>query len=201
MVMAGLFLIRQRDFKRLLAYSSVEHMGILIVGIGTGGIATSGAFLHLLGNGLLKGTMFLSAANIHRAYGSKSIESVSGTMRHLPISSGLFLAGFLALTGAPPFVLFASEFTIATALFTGGHTAQGLIFLLALAFVFVGMGSTILAVVQGEGPEPDPGYRDGWRTVGPPAVFLALALLLGVHVPAPISGWLTEAIAYTEGTR
>src|SRR5262249_30024363 len=69
MVVAAVFMVRQRDFKRMLAYSSVEHMGILVLGIGIGGLATYGALLHLINNGLTKGVLFLSAGNIHRAYG------------------------------------------------------------------------------------------------------------------------------------
>src|SRR5205085_9485210 len=69
MVVAALFMVRQRDFKRMLAYSSIEHMGILVLGIGIGGLAVYGALLHLINNGLTKGVLFLSAGNIHRAYG------------------------------------------------------------------------------------------------------------------------------------
>jgi len=76
MGLAAVFMVRQRDFKRMLAYSSVEHMGILVLGIGIGGVATFGALLHLINNGLTKGVLFLSAGNIHRAYDSKSTEDV-----------------------------------------------------------------------------------------------------------------------------
>src|SRR5262249_24399551 len=76
MAFAAVFLARQRDFKRMLAYSSVEHMGILVLGIGIGGLAVYGALLHLINNGLTKGVLFLSAGNIHRAYGSKVTDDV-----------------------------------------------------------------------------------------------------------------------------
>ena len=93
MAIAAVFMVRQRDFKRMLAYSSVEHMGILVLGIGLGGLAVYGALLHLLTNGLTKGVMFLSAGNIHRAYGSKRTD-VRGAFERLPLSGGLFLVGF-----------------------------------------------------------------------------------------------------------
>ena len=102
----------QRDYKRMLAYSSVEHMGILVFGIGIGGLATFGALLHLVNNGLAKGLLFLSAGNIHRAYGSKHTDNVTGALRLAPASGALFLAGFFAITGSPPFGPFMSEFTI-----------------------------------------------------------------------------------------
>ena len=81
MAVAGVFMARQKDFKRMLAYSSVEHMGILVVGIGIGGAAFFGSLLHMLNNGLTKGVLFLVAGNIQRAYGSKSSDEVRGALR------------------------------------------------------------------------------------------------------------------------
>src|SRR5262249_7977407 len=115
MAVAAVSMVRQRDFKRLLAYSSVEHMGILVLVIGLGGLAVYGALLHLIINGLTKGVLFLSAGNIHRAYGSKVTDTVRGALQRVPLSGTLFLTGFLAITGSPPFGPFVSEFTIVNA--------------------------------------------------------------------------------------
>ncbi len=113
----AVFMARQKDFKRMLAYSSVEHMGILVLGVSMGGIGIFGSFLHLVNNALTKGILFLSAGNIHRAYNSKSTDDVSGAIRRLPVSGYLFLAGFIAITGSPPFGPFLSEFTILRSIF------------------------------------------------------------------------------------
>src|SRR5947209_18107762 len=121
MAVAAVFMVRQRDFKRMLAYSSVEHMGILVLGIGIGGLAVYGALLHLINNGLTKGVLFLSAGNIHRAYGSKVTDEVRGPIQRVPLSGALFLAGFLAITGSPPFAPFVSEFSILNAAVNGWH--------------------------------------------------------------------------------
>src|SRR4030095_3368901 len=121
MAVAGVFMARQRDYKRMLAYSSVEHMGILVIGLGVGGMATFGALLHLVANALTKGVMFLAAANIHRAYASKSLDVVSRALLGVPVSGALFLAGFFAVTGAPPFAPFLSEFTILRATIADGR--------------------------------------------------------------------------------
>src|SRR5207302_10484477 len=149
MAVAAVFMVRQRDIKRLLAYSSVEHMGILVLGIGIGGLAVYGALLHLINNGLTKGVLFLSAGNMHRAYGSKLTDDVRGALKRVPLSGALFLAGFLAITGSPPFGPSVSEFTIVNAAVGSGQFVAGGLFLLLLAVVFVGMGATVLAVVQG----------------------------------------------------
>jgi hydrogenase-4 component F len=198
---AAALMVRQRDFKRLLAYSSVEHMGILVLAIGIGGGAVYGALLHLINNGLTKGVLFLSAGNIHRAYGSKSADEVRGAIRRLPLSATLFLAGFLAITGSPPFGPFISEFTILNAAFDSGQFLTGGLFLFMLAIVFIGMGTTVLTVVQGVPPAETPqnGYRDTFLTAAPIVLCLALVLLLGVCIPGPLESLLREAAAFLEG--
>jgi hydrogenase-4 component F len=203
MAVAAVFMVRQRDFKRLLAYSSVEHMGILVLGIGVGGQAVYGALLHLINNGLTKGVLFLSAGNIHRAYGSKVTNEVRGALRRVPLSAALFLGGFLAITGSPPFGPFVSEFTIVNAAVQGGQFFTAAVFLLLLGVVFIGMGSTVLAVVQGE-----PGtvaassrYRDTLATAGPILLFLAFVLLLGLCIPPPLQTLLAQAADLLEVPR
>jgi hydrogenase-4 component F len=200
MAFAAVFMVRQRDFKRMLAYSSVEHMGILVLGIGLGGLAVYGALLHLLNNGLTKGVLFLSAGNIHRAYGSKVTTEVSGALRRVPLSGALFLTGFLAITGSPPFGPFLSEFTIASAAMGSGHFLVGALFLLLLGIVFIGMGATVLAVVQGNPPNsvPTNGYHDSFGTSIPILLFLGLILLLGLYIPPGLEAILQEAAKFLE---
>ncbi|HLN29116.1 MAG TPA: proton-conducting transporter membrane subunit [Gemmataceae bacterium] len=200
MAIAAVFMARQKDFKRMLAYSSVEHMGILVLGIGIGGLGVYGALLHLINNGLTKGVLFLSAGNIHRAYGSKLTDDVRGAIQRVPLSGALFLAGFLAITGSPPFGPFVSEFTIVNAAVGSGQFIAAGLFLLLLGVVFIGMGSTVLAVVQGtpDMDTPDSGYRDTIATGAPVLLFMALVLLLGLYVPAPLESLLREAAAFLE---
>jgi hydrogenase-4 component F len=199
MAVAGVFMARQRDYKRMLAYSSVEHMGILVFGIGVGGAGAFGALFHLINNGLAKGVLFLSAGNIHRAYGSKLTDHVSGAIRLLPASGALFLAGFFAITGSPPFGPFMSELTILGGAVRAGRFVAAGIFLLALAVVFFGMGATVVRVVQGE-PSADVvrPRRERFLTVAPVAVLLAMVLGLGVYLPPPLGRLLHQATAFLE---
>jgi hydrogenase-4 component F len=198
MAVAGLFMVGQRDFKRMLAYSSVEHMGILVLGLGIGRSALFGTLLHVVTNGLAKGVLFLSAGNIHRAYASKSTDDVSGAMWRLPLSGSLFLLGFLAITGSPPFGPFRSEFAILNGAFADGRFVSGGLFLLFLLIVFIGMGATVLQVVQGRPPADvrDTAYRDGWLTVAPVVILLAMVLLLGLYIPAPLGALLADAVRF-----
>lgn len=200
MAVAGLFMVGQRDFKRMLAYSSVEHMGILVIGLGIGGPALFGTFLHVITNCLTKGVLFLSSGNIHRAYNSKSTDQVRGALRRLPLSGTLFLTGFLAITGSPPFGPFVSEFGILTGAFATGRFAVGAIFLLLMFVVFLGMGSTVLQVVQGRVPSAarTTPYRDGWLTGAPLVIMMGLVLLLGLYIPPPLKRLLDDAVQALE---
>jgi hydrogenase-4 component F len=201
MAVAAVFMVRQRDFKRMLAYSSIEHMGILVLGVGLGGLAVYGAMLHVITNGLTKGLLFLSAGNIHRAYGSKNVADVHGALRRVPLSAALFLAGFFAITGSPPFGPFLSEFTIVSAAFATGQFVAGAILLSVLAVAFMGMGATVLAVVLGAPSKqaPDTGYRDSLLTGAPIVLCFALVLLLGLYVPPPLEAILQDAARFVEG--
>ncbi|HYN43488.1 MAG TPA: proton-conducting transporter membrane subunit, partial [Thermoanaerobaculia bacterium] len=198
--LAAVFVVRQRDIKRMLAYSSVEHVGILILGIGLGGIGVFGALLHAINNGLTKGILFLAAGNIQRAYGSKSTDEISGAISRLPISGSLFLVGFFAITGSPPFGPFVSEFTIVNAAIGGGHPVAGTLFLVLLGIIFIGMGSTVLSAVQGRPGTASAGtpYKDDLARTAPILVAAALVLFLGLYLPAPLVSLLERASAGLE---
>jgi hydrogenase-4 component F len=185
MAVAAVFMARQTDFKRMLAYSSVEHVGILAIGLGLGRGALYGALFHLLNNGLTKGVLFLSSGNIHRSYSNKTTNVVKGALTRLPWSGGLFLAGFIAITGSPPFSPFISEFTIVSSAFIDGRYWVGGLFLLFLVVVFIGMALTVLPMVMGAPPadvEPTD-YEDRLLTVGPPLFMMLVILVLGIWPP------------------
>jgi hydrogenase-4 component F len=199
--LAAAFLIRQRDLKRMLAYSSVEHMGILALGVGLGGAATTGAFFHLLYNGLTKGALFLAAGNIHRAFGAKDVDRIRGAARRLPISGPVFLAAFLAITGSPPFAPFFSEFAILDGAVQAGAWGAAAAYLGGLAVIFVGMGAAVLRVVQGALPDglEITGFRDTPLLAVPPLALLLAVLGLGLWVPAPLRAVVVGAAALVGG--
>ncbi len=197
MALASVFIIGQRDFKRMLAYSSVEHMGVLALGLGIGGTAASGAMFHAVNNSLTKGVLFLAAGNIHRSYGSKRVEDVRGAARRLPVSGPLFLVGFLALTGSPPFGPFFSEFSILSGAVQSGRFVVSGLFLLFLSVIFVAMGAIVLRVVQGDpaGSPEIPRLGDSWLTAAPPFLLMTLVLLLGLFLPRPLKALFDAAAA------
>lgn len=200
MAVAGIFMLSQKDFKRMLAYSSVEHMGILALGLGIGAPALYATLLHVINNAMTKGVLFLSAGNIHRAFSSKNTDQVRGALRLLPLSGSLFLAGFLAVTGSPPFSPFVSEFSILTSAFTNNHILAGTLFLSFLLLVFIGMGLTVLKVVQGKVPESiqKSNYRESFLTIAPIMAFMAIVLLLGLYIPEFLQNMLHNAANFLE---
>jgi hydrogenase-4 component F len=147
--------------------------------------------------------LFLSASNIRLAYDSKLTDNVRGALHRVPLSGGLFLAGFLAITGSPPFAPFLSEFTIVNAALGSEQFLIGGLFLLLPTIVFIGMGSTVLTVVQGEPLEnvPRTAFRDGFLTGAPVVLFMVCVLLLGLYVPPPLETLLHDAADFLEGKR
>ncbi len=136
---AALFIVRQKGIKRLMAYSSVEHMGVIALGFGFGGpLGTAGALYHMLNHSLNKSAMFFGAGSVMRAYETKRITSIRRVLHHLPTLGGLWLAGAVAITGAPPFALFLSELTIIRAGLARSQYVVVALLAVLLIVVFVG---------------------------------------------------------------
>ena len=203
MGVAGVLTLGQRDLKRMLAYSSVEHMGILALAAGVGGGAILGALFHLLNNALGKGAMFFAAGNLHRAFGGKTTDEIQGGLRRLPLSGGAFLVGLLAITGSPPAGPFLSELLILRATVGSGRPWVAALFVAFLFLAFAGMGATTLAALQGRPPAAvrKSSYRDGFLTCAPIVLLLGLLLLVGLRVPAPLWQLLEQAAAFVGGPR
>lgn len=193
LVVSAGFMIGQTDLKRLLAYSSVEHMGLLAIALAIGGAGAFGAVLHVLNNGLIKPVLFLAVGNVVLLSKSSESSATRGLLRLAPITGGLLLAGLFAVTGSPPFGLFVSEFTILGAAFHAGLGWLALTVVALIAIVFVGMARMLLAVVYGE---PAAGARPLAETaplVTGPLTLLALVLLLGLWIPSPLRDVLAAA--------
>jgi hydrogenase-4 component F len=199
LVVSAVFILGQTDYKRLLAYSSVENMGILAVGVGLGGAGAFGAMLHAVNHSLVKAMLFLLSGNILTRYQSKNIARVRGLLVAAPSTGLLWMAGFLAITGMPPFGLFLSKFTILKAAFDGGRLWIAIVLLAFLAVIFIGMTTAFLAMAQGA-PEKnvtDRGHERWWQ-IAPPAVLGLLVLWLGLAVPERLMNVLHQ-IASTLG--
>lgn len=178
------FVVAQGDFVRLLAYSGVEHMGVMALGVGIGGSAIYGAIFHMVGHTLIKGALFFTAGNVRLAYGTRSIAGTTGVLRRLPVSGALLFAGTFASLGFPPFSMFASELTILRGALDTGQYVAATLYLLLLGIVFVAIMSIVQEMVQGEPPEGARGpIKESLLLTLPAVALLGLALWLGLHVP------------------
>jgi len=195
MGLAATFILHQTNFKRMLAYSSVEHMGILALGVGLGGAGVFGSLFHAINHSLTKAMLFLTAGNIIMKLHTKSTLEVRGLSHSLPVSGALWMAGFLAITGSPPFGTFLSEFTILKAAIEQGHYAIAIGYALILAVIFIVMASIVLRMVQGkplDGQEA-PYESEPWLSVAPPIALFGLVLMLGLYIPPFLQRLLVEA--------
>lgn len=197
MLIAALFLLATRDFKRMLAYSSVEHMGILSIGAALGGAGVWAALFHVWNNALTKGAIFMSAGNLRRAAGGRTRDEVAGMATLTPVSAGMFVVGLLAITACPPFGPFFSELGIVRAALAHERGWVVAVFLGSLLLAFIGLGRLVFAIVDGR---PSIAARAHSRrfpeTLGvllPPLVLLALSLWLGLATPNVLRETWTEA--------
>lgn len=214
-VVAALFILIQRDYKRLFAYSSIEHMGLAMVGFGVGGIGTFGGLLHLLNHALAKSLAFFAAGNVHRRFDTRDISEIRGLARAQPVTAFAILVAGLALVGMPPFSLFVSEVLVVSALATQSfasntlHLGQFLtvvlsdelrslgivtVFLVFAVVLFGGFFYRIGAMVWGAAPAH---VRRGeaWDLGHVPMIATAAALVgFSLALPEPIRMLLTRAV-------
>lgn len=192
LLVGALFIVRQRGIKRLMAYSSVEHMGVIALGIGFGGtLGIVGALYHMLVHSLNKSLMFFGAGNAMRGYGTKSIAGIAGVGRAFPASGALWLAGAVAITGAPPFGLFLSEFTIMRAGLDTAAAWAVYVMAVLLIIIFIGFLNHFRLMYFGKidnGPQ-EPLQLSRWCTV-PMWLAMAPLLVLGLWWPSAIWTYL-----------
>lgn len=187
---AALFIVRQEGIKRLMAYSSVEHMGVLALGIGFGGpLGIAAVMYHMLNHSLNKSLMFFGAGNVMRVYGTKDIDAIRGVWARFPVTGALWIAGAVAITGAPPFGLFLSELTLMRAGFATPNAWAVIVLLLLLIVIFIGFLNHFRVMYFDTGtpvttPALIPGGIDvsAWMTV-PMWMALLPVFVLGVWWP------------------
>ncbi len=194
------FILLQGELKRLLAYSSLEHMGVVTFAVGLGTrLAFYGAALQLLAHALAKSLLFFCAGNIMEKYGTQKLPKIAGLVGTLPWTGPIFLLMVLAVAGMPPFGLFLSELTILRAGFAGGAAMVTVIFLFLLAAVFAGLAFYAGRVALGKAGSNVPrGEPVRWFPYLSLAPLLAL-LFLGLGIPGPLTAGLSQVAAVLGG--
>jgi hydrogenase-4 component F len=206
LLLAALYLLSQRDMKRLLAYSSVEHMGILAIGMSFGAsIAVIGVLLQVLAHAAAKGTAFYGAGSMVRKFGTKDMMRLRGGVRALPWSGPMFVLAVLALSAMPPFGIFRSEFYIVEGGLSEPRDVIVAIFVVLVIVAFFGLSWFTTETMLSESP-PGPSAPDGsalvvakgevsYWIVASMFIGLAALLILGVHPPATLTHILGRAAA------
>lgn len=194
---AGVMLIRQHDLKRMWAYSSVEHVGLLTLAIGIG--STPLFILHALNHSLVKVALFLLAGNIYHLYGSKSLSKLSGLLQAAPLWGMALLAGTFAIAGSPPFGTFISEWLLLrnTAL-AGEYLAAGVV-LLGLTITCIALISHVSRVVFGTPPAALSRPSRAWAVV--PVLLLLVSMATSLAILPPVMALLSGLTSGGGGMR
>jgi hydrogenase-4 component F len=201
-VIGVLFMIRRGNFKRLFAYSSVEHMGIIAVALGFGGLlGLYGALLQTLNHAIAKAVLFLTSGDVALRYRTREAAGVRGLLAAVPVTGGALLLGSFAAAGSPPFGVFLSELTIVRAGFATSSPVFPLLLLALLAVAFVAFARTTTGMVTGEAPGDEPAgvpYRGravGLAATAPLGVGLVALLVLGLWIPAGLDTVIRHCVA------
>jgi hydrogenase-4 component F len=188
-------LVIQRHYKRMLAYSSVEHIGLVSVGLALGPLGTFAALLHLVNHAIAKSMAFLLAGRILHRYRTTEIDQISGLLRVMPWTGSLFAVGILALVGLPPFGLFISEFLLIKAAIATGHVWTAALTLLLILVAFVSLLSHLNRMLYGAVPEGVVvGERAGWGVIMLTGCAVA-SLVLGLILPWPLVALINGSVA------
>jgi hydrogenase-4 component F len=197
LAIAAFSLLVQRNYKRLLAYSSIEHTGLVCVGLALGPLGTFAAMLHLLSHALGKSVLFILSGRVLGRYGSAEIGRVAGVMKVMPWTGAFFAAGALGIAGLPPSGIFISEFALVRAGVAAGQWWTIGLVLALLAVAFVGVLSHLNRMLYGT---PSPGVRmgeaAGWSLV-PLALCLTAFVVLGFVIPPPLGRLLQQVLEVT----
>ena len=195
-MVAGLFLHRQHDIKRMYSYSSIEHMGLMTYAFGLGGpLATFGALLHMTVHSLTKSAIFITVGHACQLAGTQRIDKIRGLIRTQPAIGWGLLIGTVAIAGFPPFGVFTSEFLLLTATMKSWPWLA-VPLLVGFGVAFAGLFRHLHPMVYGE---PPPGQQPVHANMIPVMVHLALVLWLGLSIPGFLARWFEQATVLISG--
>ena len=185
----AVFVYHINNYKRMLAYSSIENMGILVIGTAIGGVALIAVVMHLIGHSLIKASFFLTSGNILEVYETKKIKSVTGLLQTDKKTGWLWILSFLGIVAFPPSLLFISEFLIVKTMFSQGKFAMCAIFLLLLTIILYGLAKPVIKMcfspVSAERENMEVKKLD-WTMYLPQIVMLTIAFVLGICYPSTL---------------
>jgi hydrogenase-4 component F len=197
---ASFFVLVQKDLKRLLAYSSIENVGIILFGLGLGSpLAISGALFHTFNHACAKSLLFFSAGNIVKRYKTHNMHLIQGVIQAMPFTGVAVLVGLFAIVGMPPFAIFMSKLAILTAALATKHFLLSALFLLFVALVFGALLLHLGKVVFGNKPKNIPRVPETLSVKLVFSVLIAYLVLFGFGVGFPLRLLLERAVDVVRG--
>ena len=194
LLVAAFSLVLQRNYKRMLAYSSIEHTGLICIGLGLGPLGVFAAFLHLVCHTAAKSMLFILSGEVQHRYRSTELDRVSGLLKVMPWTGALFMVGILAIVGLPPFGLFISEFALIRAGFAAGRPGLMAAVLALLAVAFVALLRHSNRMLYGKPPEGiTVGEGGSWR-IAPLFLSVVVLVVLGLTLPASLELLLNQVV-------
>jgi hydrogenase-4 component F len=194
------FILVQKNYRRLLAYHTIDHAGIMVTALGLGGaLASLGLMLHMVFHTIAKSLLFLCAGNVSQHFRTDLFSKIKGgVMRAMPLTGVVFLMAMLAIIGMPPFSLFQSEFLIVRAAIVGGHVLTGILFVLFGTGVFAGAIVHVGGMILGPRGDAPVAARRPWRDGSLLALASAL-VVIAFWVPAPLLELVRQAARLVSG--
>jgi len=199
-VVATPFILAQRDVKRLLGYHSVEHVGIIALGLGFGGsVGTYGALLHVVNHGVTKALAFFAAGAAISRFDTRDMRAIRGLLAVAPITATLLMLAALSLAGVPPFSIFVSELLVLRAGIGGGHWVAIALFLTMVVIIFAGLLHHAGAMVFGEPTAAARREPEAWSPLASMLLLAAIMVVLGLTIPGSVDALLQRATEIVVG--
>jgi hydrogenase-4 component F len=194
MVVSTVSIIATRNMKRLIAYASINHAGVIAIGLGVGKGASFGLMLYVISNAFIKAILFLTAGKIKAHYRTKDTRKISSLIQDLPYSGVFLMVGTFALLGFSPFGSFVGELLILSALVSSGQMLVFAAFCVLITMTFVATGRTIFPMIWGAAKAKHVWPRQTFASAAPKITFLVALLALGIYIP-PVIADLIERVA------
>lgn len=192
---ASFSILFQKDMKRMLAYSSVENIGIVTLAFGFGGfIAIYGAILHMINHAIVKPLMFFASGKISQKYETKAMSKIKGIITIMPITGIMFLIGGLAIVGLPPFNIFLSKFMILSSGFSSDHILASSVLIIFLAVIFIGFIRNLVMMSFGKPKTQIKSGELGYLSIVSMGMLVAFIIILGIYIPGPLDILIHDAV-------
>jgi hydrogenase-4 component F len=195
MAVSAFGIIATRNYIRLIAFASLNHGGVIAIGLGIGKTAAYGVVLYAVSNAFIKAILFLTAGKIESHYRTEDVREVSGLLKDMPYSGLFFMVGIFALLGFPPFGSFLGELIVMSGLVGAGWYGVFAAFCAILTATFIATGRAVFPMIWGEPRRKVDWASQPFATILPKAVFLGFLLAMGLYLPAPVNALFRQVAA------